>query len=458
MIAKGHDMATLVEALLDDALAEVTLRESTYLARFPVRLAPPDLTLARYRGSAPASEWGDDDLRDALRLAGDALAARGARPADDGDARDPVAEMLVDSAMDALAASTGRLSLRPSGRPSRPLGATLPADYARTRHGGGPACFRRRSGRERGGRPLVLLNAIGIPLRIWSTFLDGADHDLDIVAIGSLACDLIEGGMTGEAALGDDVAAVCAVLDAEGIGDADLLAWSNAGRVALEFAARHPERTRSITLVSPTLRGSRAADRPFGPFEEQLYGMFDAIAAREASAELIARAVRSQLDTPDEERWPQDSARRADLLFGLPASEHAHAVARALTTAESLVRYRRRTVSDEAHDIDATLRRIRAPLLTITGTHDQVVNNDLALAALRAAGLRFTHASISGAGHYTFDLQYRYFIRLLSGFLAGAVPAPCFRVDIVSEGGGAEALLPPGQAAGSSSTSIGVPK
>lgn len=455
-------MATLVEALLDDALAEVALRESTYLARFPVRLAPPGQTLARYRGSTPVAQWGEDDLRDALRVAGDALVARGVKPADEGDAGDPVAEMLVDSMMDALATSARRLSLRPSERAARPIGTVLSTDYAETRRDGGPVRFRRRSGRKRGGRPLVLLNAIGIPLSVWSTFLDGADHDLDILVIGSLACDLIEGGMTGEAGLGDDVAAVAAALDAEGIGDADLLAWSNAGRIALEFAARHPERTHSVTLISPTLRGSRAADRPFSLSEEQVYGMFDTIAARESTAELIARAVRSQLDAPDEERWPQDPVRRAALLFGLPASGHAHAVARALTTADSLVKYRHRTVSDEAHDIDASLRRIRAPLLVITGTHDQVVNNDLALAALRAAGRRFTHASISGAGHYAFDLQYRYFIRLLSSFLSGAAPAPSFRVRVASEGNGAETFLPPGriapEKAGSSSLSIGIPK
>ncbi|MBB4741516.1 DNA-binding SARP family transcriptional activator [Actinoplanes octamycinicus] len=54
------------------------------------------------------------------------------------------------------------------------------------------------------------------------------------------------------------------VLDALGIGRADLFANFDTGLIALEFAARHPERVRSLVLAQCYPRYTRAADYPYG--------------------------------------------------------------------------------------------------------------------------------------------------------------------------------------------------
>lgn len=60
------------------------------------------------------------------------------------------------------------------------------------------------------------------------------------------------------------VADVRRVLDALAIGRADLFANFDTGLVALEFAARHPERVRSLVLAQCFPRYTRGADYPFG--------------------------------------------------------------------------------------------------------------------------------------------------------------------------------------------------
>jgi pimeloyl-ACP methyl ester carboxylesterase len=60
------------------------------------------------------------------------------------------------------------------------------------------------------------------------------------------------------------VADVRRVLDALQIDRADLLANFDTGLIAIEFAARHPERVRSLVLAQCFPRYTRGADYPFG--------------------------------------------------------------------------------------------------------------------------------------------------------------------------------------------------
>src|ERR1700754_1337249 len=60
------------------------------------------------------------------------------------------------------------------------------------------------------------------------------------------------------------VADVRKVLDACGIDRADLFANFDTGLVALEFAARHPERVRSLVLAQCYPRYTRGGDYPYG--------------------------------------------------------------------------------------------------------------------------------------------------------------------------------------------------
>jgi pimeloyl-ACP methyl ester carboxylesterase len=68
----------------------------------------------------------------------------------------------------------------------------------------------------------------------------------------------------GRSPLDQWVSDVRRVLDALGIGRADLFANFDTGLVALEFAARHPERVRSLVLAQCYPRYTRTDDYPYG--------------------------------------------------------------------------------------------------------------------------------------------------------------------------------------------------
>ena len=71
------------------------------------------------------------------------------------------------------------------------------------------------------------------------------------------------------------------------------------------------------------------------------------------------------------------------------------------------------------------------PVLLATGSHDSMVNNRAALTALRSCGVPVIHAEISGAGHYSQDLQYPYFLWILRNFTEKrGLPCSVLRVTV----------------------------
>lgn len=76
-------------------------------------------------------------------------------------------------------------------------------------------------------------------------------------------------------------------------------------------------------------------------------------------------------------------------IFGMPAQDQARALRIPLSTVQSTLHCARRALADAAYPLEQELSRLEAPLLLITGDSDNVDDNDLAFAGLKAWGPPF---------------------------------------------------------------------
>lgn len=99
------------------------------------------------------------------------------------------------------------------------------------------------------GAPLLVCGSVGAGLAIWRRVLRELAEEREIVLWdmrGLFESSLPQGGRIDARAHAEDA---LAVLDAFGMDEVHIAAWSTGGRIALEFAATYPERTKSLTLV-----------------------------------------------------------------------------------------------------------------------------------------------------------------------------------------------------------------
>jgi pimeloyl-ACP methyl ester carboxylesterase len=107
---------------------------------------------------------------------------------------------------------------------------------------------------------------------------------------------------------------VVAVLDAEGVAGAAILASSDTAMVALAAAATHPERVRRLVLVHGYPRYTRAADYPYGVDPDTAAAATDDVLAldeRPARFDPVAHLAPSVARDPGFRRWWDAVGRRA---------------------------------------------------------------------------------------------------------------------------------------------------
>ena len=374
--------------LLSNALSEILSRDVEYFGRFPMRVASLRSQLERYEAMALFRGWLSPRAMEAMTDGLQYLKRQGAVVIETDADNDALGQMMLDSTMDALAAAENRLSLRPCPQLRIPLAEVLSSLYDMHSPRGGPRYFIRRTGTV----PLVLVNAVGLPLEIWSRFLGDSTHPFRILVVESRCSDLVRGGMVGDADLSDDSAGIAAALERESLERADVVAWCNGGRVAIDLATRFASRVRSLILLSTTMMGFQGLDMKCSSFEEILNTVFQSVSRRSALASFFAEILR-----PDPALYwrgiADDGVSPAATLYRLPAGEQLHALYAPVSQGDSLIKYGRRAHSDASYPINEALRRLEQPTLLITGDHDDIVNNQLTIAALEKSGRSFVHAA-----------------------------------------------------------------
>lgn len=243
------------------------------------------------------------------------------------------------------------------------------------------------------GEPLVLLNGLSQSTANWMSHTRALRDHYRVVAYdarGQGRSTLGHGKLTLEGHV-DDLASLLAHL---GIGSAHICGFSHGARVALAFAARHPQQTRSLVLTST---GADADGRRRAIVESwrRIVGLGGVEALAWASIPTILGA--KFLDELDGQLEPLVRAtlqrNRTEGLAALLDGMQGYPPA------------------------DADAERVVAPSLLITSLEDPLVS---AVSAERLATLlRAKHEVWSGAGHtIPIELPERWRAALVS-FLAG---------------------------------------
>lgn len=375
----------------------------------------------------PASDArGLDELGDAVRRA---WQGRGVR-CDCGDAAsDPVARELLRGLRDAARPElTGGV-----GSPeATDLGALVRSEY---REIAGPAGSVRGYVRRRAGRPLLLLNALGLSIGIWSRLL-GGEHDHQVIVPVLPSCDPFDGGMTETSSARQLASMLGDLLRDLDLPEVDVLAWCNGGRIGVELMRQAGPSIARLVLLSPTFRGGITPGRRTSPYEDNLDKLFSMVAEVPSRAGYASTMLRLPQPAPDWQQFAGRPEERARQLFSMPRNAFNAVMTRPMATAESLVHYVRRTYLDEAISGEAPTPLPGDRVVLIQGSHDSIVDNVQTREWLGERAPGFTCYEVSGAGHYVHDLQYPYLAHVLhrvlgTGATAGELPA---RVREVSGG------------------------
>ncbi len=112
-----------------------------------------------------------------------------------------------------------------------------------------------RTGR---GEPVVLITGLAGDVSFWNRTVPLLSDGFDVIAVDNRGAGRTR--YSGSFGVGDMADDVIALLDCLGIRRANLLGWSMGSHIALEAAARYPQRVRTLTLVACYLyRPARSA-------------------------------------------------------------------------------------------------------------------------------------------------------------------------------------------------------
>jgi pimeloyl-ACP methyl ester carboxylesterase len=281
--------------------------------------------------------------------------------------------------------------------------------------------------RKTGTIPLVLINAYGIGLAVWSRFLLDLSHDYRIVVVTSRASDVISGSMHGTSSVEEDVAHILDIIQCEHLSAVNVLAWSSAGRTAIRLAGES-RLFSSLSLVAITVKQVHDCGIPFMAHESETSQLFRRLEDQPALCDSVSHMFLRAKNAHD---WRSYGAEmRGKILFSLPAADRLSTLSRPVADGSTLAYYGKRSLAEESHDVASDLKRLTSPVKLITGQYDQIVNNRRTAAMLQRSSAPKTSSEIRFAGHYPFDLEYWQFRAALDVFLSacgsGRMPMPSF--------------------------------
>lgn len=404
--------------LLDNTMAEVCRREPSYISSFPIALSH-DRVAQRYTQQPACSALPPDTVEQALVEGLGYFREKWSAAMEPSTAADPMVEFLCDCIIDAACADQGLLSLQPHNGFGGSVAELFRSQYCERRTQAGISYYVR----DRGSRPLLLINATGTPIAIWSQFLFDPAHDFKIIVPQRRGTDLFRGRLLQHADIETESADLGSILDAESLDCVDILAWCNGARVAIDLVNSRAHQMSALVLLGPMLKGIRGVKAQPSNFERDLQPLLDAVRKESSLAPLLSKTISKQPTSPDWARLANDPGRRSQALFAMPAKDHADAMTAMLTDPQSFINIARRVASDESYPMDGALGKLQPRTMVIMGSDDSIVSNELvSLAMQQMCQNSISQVVIRGSGHYVQDLQYHYFRWLLTEFLENRQP------------------------------------
>lgn len=247
------------------------------------------------------------------------------------------------------------------------------------------------------GAPVVFLHAAVFDRTMWRAQIDGVAADHTAIAYDRRGF----GATVADEEDHSPVADLLAVIEAcAGVRPATLVVCSQGGRIALDFALRHPSRTRALVLIAPSISGA-----PEPAYPPEIAALMASLAAAEAAHDwdrVSAIKAHLWLDGPLQHEGRVSGALRETFLQKNAATLHQPPIGANLDTASAFPR----------------LADIAAPSLVIWGDFDFPHIRERS----RLLGITMPNGSgheLAGAAHLPSLERPQEVTRLLAGFLAG---------------------------------------
>ncbi len=404
-------------AAFDDVVEEVERRHPGYFAAHQV-FFPNAVDLVLNDDIIPAHV----DIPAQLAHAAGRYRAIGVRLQENPNQSDPIGLMLAYAALDSLNARGPQAFYKTVNEPAFTI--AFQSRYQAVSCGASGHVWHRRTA----GVPLLLLNARGVPLSTWERLLFDSCLPFQVFVSETAGVDLLQGTLASASSIKADVESIAKNLLSLGLRKMTVLAWSSAGKVAVDLAARFPDLVQSVLLVSPNFHypGDSSEGRSFS---SQLRGLFEDLKAAPQLAGTIAGLIQKQIEH-DRLLDPRGgSPKNSAALLRLPAAIHAETLVKPLIDMNSILHYATRSILDDAYPLTPALKLLKRPTLLVGGAQDHVIDNALSHDLLKNSGDFLGSILIEGTGHYLHDLQYNHLRHILQRFMCNeALPASTLRI------------------------------
>jgi pimeloyl-ACP methyl ester carboxylesterase len=251
------------------------------------------------------------------------------------------------------------------------------------------------------GTPLLILNALGQPVRFWRWLLLhlGETHRILLWSPPPPGS-----GPERPVSLKRQLEDLPRELDAAAVGRCHLLAWCTGAKTALALHARAPGRFPTTTLISGAYKNWPETGKRDTPWESAVEKIVRKVSATPRLAAQYAAIVRKL--SGETERTPAQV--RDDALLGLrPLSLQDH-LQRPYETALGTLRYFRQLADFWDHDLRPGLRAASGRFLLVSGAADSIASPALheRLATMLespstgGSPRQAEHVVLPGTGHY----------------------------------------------------------
>lgn len=416
----------LFEGLLRDALTEITGRHPEYFSQRTLEVPPLERLTQEFGRHPLLADVPADEIAGAVCAGLKYFAQHGVPVRRDCERTDQISSLLIRSALDAHAAARGRIPLTVSQPRELATADVLCGRYRLEKTPKGAPYVLARGGTH----ALLVITAIGLPLRLWLCLLDDRDLDRRCLIVQGGNGLLVEGGMPQPSSAWRDADDIKEAVYNERLRKLDILAWCSGARTAVEIARTLPQHVASMTLLAPTFHGSEAVAKYASAFEDTLPNVHKMLSQDPERGRLFLQSVVQSAPSWDLSALKHEPEKCVKAVLSLPPHAFARDLALPLSTVQDFTNYMERAAVDKPYDVSSALAEVRCPITLITGTHDAVTNTHAARDLLARCAKNVTHVTVLGAGHHIHLLQYGYFKYVLSCALEHVAPMKSLRLHV----------------------------
>jgi pimeloyl-ACP methyl ester carboxylesterase len=244
------------------------------------------------------------------------------------------------------------------------------------------------------GEVIVLLNAFGQGLEAWSRLIEHLRPRFRVLTWTLRGLDDSEEPKS----LADHVADLSAIIDQETTDPVHLIAWCTGPKIAIEYAAHHAERVRSLIFLNTTMKCIGSPVTLDTAYERNFELLCRALEQRPSMATSIVDSLVASGGANAEIGNEAETDASLSVLAAINR-DLQKPVLRPFRDSISGLRYMRQLIDFWSHDVRSTAAQIDAPVLLFASEYDRVATPE----ASEWACQMFSRARLlraQGATHY----------------------------------------------------------